>query len=57
MRSATGDWIALLDADDVWLPENLKYRHAALGMKVSVTAQRPDFSAMVTPRMPDIPMR
>jgi len=30
IREASGDWIALLDSDDMWLPEKLKLQYEAL---------------------------
>lgn len=31
IRIATGDWIALLDSDDAWLPDKLEHQLAAIG--------------------------
>lgn len=56
IRAATGDWIALLDADDRWLPEKIKLQMEALAGRpdavlvyTAVWCESPDGSRYVYP--------
>lgn len=44
VRAASGDWVAFLDADDIWLPSKLRQQHLALqaapGARLCYTAWR-----------------
>ena len=56
IRAATGDWIALLDADDRWLPDKIELQFQALASRpdavlvyTSVWCEDPDGSGFVFP--------
>jgi glycosyltransferase involved in cell wall biosynthesis len=46
IQSASGDWIALLDHDDVWLPDKLERQAAAHALRPEVACIACDFRRM-----------